>query len=154
MKLRTQDEIAVRIRAVADADIFGFRSEVLLGALDLEHVRRFNPEITAADWRDAPDAAGLLAEAESYHTFAIGKIRDHRGISALRSVAKLGEYAWLLCRDDVVVAMDAAPYEQYGAPKVKSFGVGFDLGWPDEPELNRMAAGDGCCPDCEEGCGR
>lgn len=72
---------------------------------------------------------------------------------------KLGELAWLLGRDDIVVAMDHAGYPMYGAPKVKAFADGFD--WPflddldgdDRPALARMAEGQQCDPQgCERGC--
>lgn len=155
MNARTQDEIVARVRAVAAGDILGFQREVLVDALDIEHAREFlKPDVTADDWGAVPTAEGLLADAREYYTFALGKIRNHRGISASRSVAKLAEFAWLLGRDDVFTAMDSAGYEQYGAPKVKAFGEGFELAWPDEPGMNRMAAGEPCEPGCDEGCDR
>lgn len=151
---RTQDEIVARIRAVAVGDFLGFRQDVLLRALDFEHAREFlKPEATAEQWAEASEAGDLLGAAKAYYGFAIGKIRDHRGISASRSVDKLGEFAWLLGRDDVVTAMQAAEYAQYGAPQVKAFAAGFGLPWPDEPEMVRMAAGEPCVPGCDAGCG-
>lgn len=151
---RTQDEIVARMREVEAGDFFGFRREVLIDALDFEHAREWlKPGVTADEWRPALDQPSILAQAQAYYGFALGKIRDHRGISASRSVDKLGEFAWLLGRDDVVAAMDAAEYAQYGAPKVKAFGEAFELPWPDEPEMTRMAAGQPCEPDCGAGCG-
>jgi hypothetical protein len=152
--IRTQDEIVARIEAVADEDFMGFRTEVLVTALDYEHARAYlKPEVTYEEWEvDRP--SDLDAQARGYYGFALGKIRDHRGISASRSVAKLSEYAWLLGRDDVVAALEAAEYAQYGAPMVKAFAAGFGLDWPDEPELTRMAAGLPCEPGCDWGCGR
>jgi hypothetical protein len=148
---RTQDEIAERIRAVKDSDFFGFRREVLLDALDFEHARPFLVEgATSTDWRQVTE---VEQAARDYYAFALDKIRDHRGISASRSVDKLTEYAWLLGRDDVVAAMDAAPYPQYGAPKVKAFADGFELAWPDSDDMTRMANGESCTPTCDEGCG-
>ena len=156
MSARTQDEIVERMRGLDPVtDFLNWRREVLIGALDFEHAKEFlSPEATAEEWKDAPDAADVRAEADAYYTFALGKIRDHRGISAERSVLKLTEYAWLLGRDDVVAAMDAAEYEQYGAPKVKAFAAGMGLEWPGEPGLTRMAAGQPCRPGCGEGCGQ
>jgi len=90
-----------------------------------------------------------------YLAFAIRKVVDHRGISAERSVVKLREYAWLLGRDDAVVAMDAAAYPQYGAPKLKAFALAMGLPWPtDDIVLEHMASGQPCSPNCWEGCGR
>jgi len=148
---RSQDEIVARINAIED-DMFGFRSDVLVSALDFAHAAPFLKDgTTEAEWDGEHDAAFA---AHEYLTFAVGKILDHRGISASRSVDKLGEYAWLLGRDDVVAAMDAADYPQYGAPKVRAFAVGMDWSWPDDPDLARMAAGEPCEPGCVEGCGQ
>lgn len=148
--IRTQDEIVARIRDVADDDFLGWRFEVLVMALDFEHAKPFlNDEIAAEMWTTLDPET----EARRYYGFAIGKIRDHRGISAERSTIKLREFAWLLCRDDVLAAMDAADYSQYGAPKVKAFGQGFGLTWPDDPAMKRMADGEPCEPGCSGGCG-
>lgn len=149
---RTQDEIVARIRTVADQDFFGFRYGVLVMALNFEHACEFLVEDAADDGWEVADAETVDREAREYYAFALGKIADHRGISAKRSVDRLTEYAWLLGRDDVVAAMDAADYPQYGAPKVRAFGLGLE--WPDEPALRRMAEGEPCRPDCDEGCER
>jgi hypothetical protein len=152
MSARTQEEILARIEEAAD-DMFGFRREVLVSVLDFEHARSFLvPDATAEEW-SGEQVTDVEVAARSYFAFAVGKIRDHRGISASRSVDKLGEYAWLLGRDDVVAAMDAAEYPQYGAPKVKAFGAGLGMDWPNEPGLVRMAEGLACTEDCAEGCG-
>ncbi|MDX3109716.1 hypothetical protein [Nonomuraea angiospora] len=153
--MRTQGEIVGRVRAVAAGDFFGWHQEVLLPALDFEHAREFlRPEATKERWEEARHGNDLLEAAKAYYGFALGKIRDHRGISAERSTIKLAEFAWLLGRDDVFTAMDSAGYAQYGAPKVKAFGEAFGLAWPDEPEMVRMAAGESCEPGCSAGCGR
>ncbi|MGW5259624.1 hypothetical protein ACWEQG_01535 [Microbispora sp. NPDC004025] len=152
---RTQDDILTRARTIQNDDFFGFRTEVLVGALEYEHARGFlKPETTAEEWGPAPDDEAILAQARDYYQFALDKIRDHRGISASRSVAKLTEFAWLLGKDDVVTAMDQADYAQYGAPKIKAFATGLGLAWPPDEDMTRMAAGEPCTPDCAEGCGR
>ena len=152
---RTQDEILTRARSIQDDDFLGFRTEVLVGALDYEHARGFlKPETTPEEWGPAPDDAAVLAQARDYYQFALGKIRDHRGISASRSVDKLTEFAWLLGKDDVVTAMGETEYAQYGAPKIKAFATGFGLDWPADEDMTRMAAGEPCEPGCAEGCGR
>jgi len=159
MTTRTQDEILARYRA-ADDDILGFAREVLLAAMAAESVRQLFPDVdpTAIE---APAEPETEAAARDYLKFAVGKIVDHRGISAIRSVTKLTEYAWLLGRDDVVSAMDAAEYAQYGGPQVRAFAEG--MGWPfaelqpdprDRESLERMSVGDPCHDGCEEGCDR
>jgi hypothetical protein len=155
MTARTQDEIVARLEAVKDDDWLGFKHDVLVPQLDFEHARPYlKPTATAESWNNKgePTAVEVETEAAGYLTFAIGKIVDHRGISASRSVDKLTEYAWLLGRDDVVAAMDEADYPQYGAPKVKAFAEGMGWPWPDGEALARMASGEACEPGCQEGC--
>lgn len=125
--VRSQDEIAARAEA-AD-DLFGWAQDVLLPHLDYEHAKPLLKDgVTADEWADYTAGEGPLATAiTSYYQFALGKIEDQRGISAERSVIKLREMAWLAGRDDVVAAMDAAPYPEYGAPKVAAFAAGFGL---------------------------
>lgn len=155
LQLRRQGEILNKIYGIARDDMFGFRREVLLLALNFEHARPYLiADATPVTWAEQAltDPAALFEAAVEYYEFALGKIQGHRGISAERSVQKLTEHAWLLCRDDVVSAMEAAHHSQYGAPKVKAFADGFGLPWPDDEDLARMAAGDPCTSDCESGC--
>jgi hypothetical protein len=150
---RTQDEIVARIEDATDEDMFGFRREVLVDALDFEHAKPFLiAGATAEEWEEAR-VDDFDAAARSYYTFALEKIEGHRGISANRSVEKLTEFAWLLGRDDVVAAMEAAEYPQYGAPKVAAFAAGFGLDWPTDPAMVRMASGRPCEDNCYDGCG-
>lgn len=153
---RTQDEIAARLKTLSiGEDVLGFRSEVLISVLDFEHAAPFlAPDTTGGEWdkiRVRPDA--VEDRARDYYAFALTKIEGHRGISASRSVDKLTEYAWLLSRDDVVDAMAAADFPQYGAPKVKAFADGFGEDWPTERWAVRMAEGLPCESGCEMGCG-
>lgn len=157
MTSRTQDEILARYHA-AD-DFFGFAAEVLAESMTADTIRQINPNAELpADW--APRTAEALeTEAREYLGFAVDKAVSHRGISAERSVIKLREFAWLLGRDDVVQAMDAADYPQYGAPKVQAFAAGMDWAPPgvdfaDLAEFERMSQGKFCTDDCENGCGQ
>jgi hypothetical protein len=119
---RTSAEIFARAQAADDA--FGWAQEVLFPYCDYETVLPILMDgVSPEDWaKEAEDPAMVRAVARSYYLFALGKIADERGISAERSVIKLREYAWLMGRDDVVAAMDVAPYPPYGAPKVAVFG--------------------------------
>lgn len=119
---RTSAEIFARAQAADDA--FGWAQEVLFPYCNYETVLPILVDgVTPEDWaKDAEDPAKVGEAARSYYLFTLGKIADERGISAERSVIKLREYAWLMGRDDVVDAMDAAPYPPYGAPKAAVFG--------------------------------
>ncbi|MFE0527115.1 hypothetical protein ACFW0V_05900 [Micromonospora parva] len=158
MTIRTQEDIVTRVWALRAhrGDIFGFREEVLLEALDLEHARQVIAPRHPAEWTQRVDHETY---ARNYLRFAVGKILDHRGNSASRSVDKLGELAWLLGHDDIAAGMDHAGYPMYGARKVTVFADGF--GWPlhddlddgDRLALARMAEGQQCDPQgCERGC--
>ena len=154
---RSQEEIVARIRAIDGQDLFGFRAEVLIPQLDYEHARPFlRSGWTAEEYRAAIVDVGkdgtLEQRAAAYLIFAWGKARDHRGISPRRSVDKLQEYAWLLGRDDVVQAMRQAPYPMYGVPQLVAFAQGIGLQVPDDEMLARMASGQPCRPDCDQGC--
>lgn len=150
--MRTQEQILARFDAAED--FFGWARETLAYGMERETLesRGF---AAGEEWKPSAHA-DIERQAKEYLAFAIGKIEDHRGISAERSVYKLTEFAWLLGRDDVVAAMDAAEYPQYGAPKVKAFAAG--MGWPyqgdEQAWLDRMADGKPCEPDCGSGCGQ
>lgn len=123
----TRSSAEIYARAQAADDMFGWAQGMLLSYCDYDTVLPLlNDGVTAEDWaKNADDPAKIGEAARSYYEFALGKIEDERGISAERSVVKLREYAWLMGRDDVVAAMDAAPYPMYGAPKVAVFGEAF-----------------------------
>jgi hypothetical protein len=141
---RTSAEIIARVQSAED-DFFGWVPEVLLAYCDFETAKPFLKDgVTAEDWaEEMADPAKVREAAESYYEFALGKIADERGISAERSVTKLREYAWLMGRDDVVDAMDAAPYPQYGAPKVAAFGEAFGLVDSDCATCGQPVVGEG-----------
>lgn len=156
--MRTQDEIRARYDATRDEDPLGFRAEVLLPRLDYAHVADLvKPDTTEAEWADGAegsDAESVLDAARDYMAFAWGKVADHRGISAGRSVEKIGEYLWLAEETGALAALEEAGYAQYGAPKL--LAVCQALGWPwpaDDPGVVRMSEGLPCEPGCVEGCG-
>lgn len=151
---RTPDQIVARAENPHADDWGGSAIEVLVPYLPFEHAKQFlKDDVTAEDWTPLP-ADGVADAARSYYEFALGKIENHRSISADVAVTKLREFAWLLGRDDAVAAMDEADYANYGAPKVKAFALAMGYDWPGAEDLNRMASGLPCMPDCEEGCGR
>ncbi len=154
--MRTQAEIATRCEG-AKSDMFGFALGVLVNYLDFEHARPFlKPEATADDWRAAgcpksPDA--IEPDLREYMEFAWGKALDHRGLSASRSIDKLAEWIWLMCRDDVSAAFELAEYPQYGVPKLHIACTMLGLPIPDNDAIKRMAEGESCEPGCRNGCG-
>lgn len=158
--VRTPEEIVARIRHLEESpldDFFGAQRTDLIGALPYEHAKPWLRDTTAEQWAEAQaeSSPDVLVRALAYVPFAIGKIVDHRGLSAGLSVDHFEGWAWLL-GDDILAAFEAADYPQYGAPKVYAFLRAVDRldAWPaaEHPELERMRVGDRCTPDCWEGC--
>lgn len=151
---RTQSEIVARFREVRER-FLDFESEVLAGYLDYDHARPYlTADTTRESWAEAQDDPAQAREAAgAYLEFAFGKARDHRGISAIRSVQKLSGWAWLLGHDDLAEQMRRDEnYPRYGVPALVLFATTLDLPVPDDPGLQRMATGQPCTPDCSEGC--
>lgn len=167
---RTQDEIVARINSIGD-DLFGFRKAVLYEHLDADRLTPYlKADAKLDDWEPSPATReAVLVELVSYLGFAWGKALDHRGLSASRSIEKLGELLWLMgpAADDVTADYDRADYPQYGAPKLAIIS-GFleqalpgDDGSPTRAMAENMAAGRQCrhgleglhMGECDEGCG-
>jgi hypothetical protein len=154
--MRTDSEILDRYRSVQDHDVLGFKADILLSSLTAKGAQAsglFKPDASFDHWKPTTDAS-LRADLESYMRFAWGKVEDHRGISASRSVDKIMEMAWLLGRDDVVQVIEDAAYEQYGAPKLAAACSLLGLPIPDDEGTQNMIRSLPCHPCCEEGCGR
>lgn len=163
--MRTQDEIVARLKEDTRADLFGFAQTVLLDALDFEHARPFLKEgVTPEQWNVKREADGfgrelqfpllreedLKAAALDYLKFAWSKARDHRSISAERSVTKLFEFCWLLGLDTEKVK--AAEYQNYGCPMLKVISELLEAPLPTDAGLQRMMQGKACTDECEYGC--
>lgn len=154
--MRTQDEIVAKIEA--SAGFLDFTGEVLKPYLDFEHAKPYlNPGTTPEQWEDAREKDhgdnAIRAALAEYMAFAWGKVEDHRGISASRSVDKCSAWAWLLAGDDIAREIDAAGYAQYGAPKLAVICQRFGLPIPQSEEVQRMIGGQPCVPGCDGGCG-
>jgi hypothetical protein len=150
--MRTQDEIVDFLRS----HVGGFTVEALIGYLDLAHAKEFlkpTAKAKAEEWKQDP-IEGVLKELADYMAFAWGKVEDHRGISAGRSVQKCSAWAWLLGREDVYeYANNDDHYAQYGAPALKHICEAFGLPVPQDEGVQRMCEGLPCHDGCESGCG-
>lgn len=137
---RTQDEIVARVEHARKADMFGWRCEVLIPTLDFEHAKPYLKDgTTAEEWeadRRDDGVNDLLARAGSYLHFAFGKAYNERGLSAGRSIQKLGEVAWLLGHDELAARMEREDgYEPYGLPLLRAFAKEFGFPVPDRSEF-------------------
>lgn len=144
-----------RVRELNDGggDIFGFEREVLISSLDFAHAQEFL-KLEDGAWCPELTQNDRLMAMKVYLAFAWGKARDHRGISASRSVTKLSTWAWILGNDELALAMQEGPYENYGCPALKMLADYYDLPVPKDQEIQNMIAGVACVPGCEEGCRR
>src|SRR6056297_1829528 len=89
--MRTQEQIANKIKKWQEEDIFGFKTGDLLEHLDYAHAKDFlKPEVTEEEWSEAQaelSRESILKKMEDYMEFAWDKANSCRGISAGRSLA-------------------------------------------------------------------
>lgn len=155
--VRTAEEVAEHYRREQGSDILGFMANVLLPYLPFELARPFLKEgATAEAWGEAQPLTReyILQEMGAYLVFGWGKVEDHRGISASRTVEKMRTWLWLL-RDEETLrfAEDSGNYAQYGAPVLKRICEVYGFEMPTDERLLRMAQGLPCVPGCRSGCG-
>lgn len=176
--VRSSSEIIERIKRLDGSpdDYFGFQCEILTGALTFDDARPFldeekiaergGAEKIRAEWKwelpaeggGGPSGDEIRAEMLNYLSFAWEKATGHRGLSAGRSIDNLLSWVWLLGDDVLLARFLAAPYQNYGAPKLLllSDELGFDLDEELESRAvesaRRMAVGLICRKDgCSEG---
>jgi hypothetical protein len=155
--MRTRDQIAEYYKGRKRWDTLGFEAEVLLPYLDTEHLRPFCKEgADLSKHRAQPlTEPRVIREMKSYMEFAWGKVIDHRGISAGRSVQKMRAWLWLLGDDELVsFCDDERNYPQYGAPILRRICQKYKLPIPKGEMVDRMARGLACQAGCDMGCGR
>lgn len=155
--LRTQDEIVAKYEE-SRGKFLNFEGEVLLPYMDYEHARPYlKPDVTEEEWgklQTPLTKEQVHTEMKDYMSFAWGKVEDHRGISAGRSVDKLSAYVWLLGDDTTLNRIEEAGYAQYGAPKLAVICEVYDLPIPEDEGVQRMIQGERCGSDDECGCGQ
>lgn len=152
--MRTQEEIVAKIKE--DTSLFHFYAEALFPFLEYTYAMQVvDPQLgLQAEEHQAQYVAlseeNVLGALTSYMNFAWGKVENHRGISAGRSVEKCSAYVWLLGNDDLLAAVATAEYAQYGAPKLAIICRSYNLPIPDDEDTQRMIHGEPCgaSPTC------
>ena len=157
--MKTQDEIAHRIKELDSnqQDMLGFQREVLINCLDFEHATRWlksEAPCSPEEWNKGLPRTrdDVLVAMRDYMSFAWGKVEDHRGISATRSVEKMEAWIWVLGDDETLKKVQAASYAVYGAPQLKVVCDQYGFPVPTEESMQNMIAGMPCAPGCESGC--
>lgn len=129
--------------------------------LDFASAKQFlKDEITPELWasQSKPNTReSIIASMRDYMDFALEKARDHRGISAGRSLDHFRAWLWLLEDEETLAFLDDEKnYPQYGAPCLKKICEVYDFkeyAEQFEGSLGNMARGESCTNGCEEGCG-
>lgn len=152
---RTAEEILAYIKE--PRGMFDFTADVAVGFLPYSLAEEFlNDEYKAKvaageeEWKQHPLTRDFVIEQmRDYMEFAWGKVEDHRGLSAGRSVNKMTAWCWLLGDEETTDTHHA----QYGAPILMAVCKKYGFPAPEGEWVARMAAGKRCRPDCDEGCG-
>ncbi len=121
--VRTQREIVGRYHR-AKYIALNFEAEILINYLTFESAKPFLKEdivkkIEAGEetWAPIPDLAETVQDMLDYLVFGWMKAMDERGISAVRTIQKLGTWLWLLNRIDLELFIRRDDlYNPYGAP--------------------------------------
>jgi hypothetical protein len=156
--MRTHEEIVNKIHDRIKKNVFfDFFPDVLIPYLPFDDARPFlNQEALKSNGVDnlrsvwVPSALSreeILKEAKEYMEFAWGKVQDHRGLSANRSIHKMEAYCWLLGDEDKIDWSDKK-YPMYGAPILKQVSELYGFPIPDDVETVRMMNGKPCNSEC------
>lgn len=154
--LRTERDIVAVLREPEET--FDFRDDTLLSFLPYAQAKAFLKDtVTEAEWATVAKLltrANVLGVMYDYMDFAWGKARNHRGLSALRSVSHYRWWGWLLGDDDMVKLAEADDTGNYGVKVLQYVCDRYGFTPPDSPMFIRMAAGLPCRREgCGEGCG-
>ena len=136
---RTQKDLSDRLAAIRDDDMLGFRTGVLLEFADGPTLRPFlkeeyqTDEYISAHVIETDNLEDAAQDFLDYMVFAWMKATDERGISASRSIDKLGEWLWILGREDLYeVIHDDGLYSPYGAPALIKVCESLGIEVPDD----------------------
>jgi len=125
-------------------DMFGYQREIMSD---------FIPSCYKSEV-DCPPLTRMAVEEKmlDYLSFAFDKAIDHRGISAQRSISKMGAWLWILDEEELLVFIrDHNNFINYGMPILKKIAQKFDRSIPDEAK--NWEDGKPCEPGCDIGCG-
>lgn len=157
--MKTIEQIVDRIQKDKN-DPFGFVADGLIRFVPYDAAKPLLSEEAEKHYPDGMgwDATPLTREAvaeqmRSYMEFAWGKVYDHRGLSAGRSVVKMAAWLWLIDEDELAAEiLKPENYPMYGAPALAIVcrKMGFPI--PDDKPTQNMIEGNPCEDDCEEGC--
>jgi hypothetical protein len=158
--MRTIDETVQRfldLGIIHTTDFFGFQREVLITYIPDDKLAEIGIFTNSEDdSKTRPiDFDSVHADVADYMEFAWGKVMDHRGLSASRSIIKMSAWMWLLEDEELyMLCHDDSAYPQYGAPILMAVCSKYDIPYPEYNSVLRMAGGKPCTDGCEMGCGQ
>jgi len=120
--MRSQEEILERIRLRRPQDIPGFEWPEYVEHLTFSNALQFIYEgVAEEDWTDKSvyKREDIIAKMRDYMSFAVGKARNQRGISANRSILHYVAWIWLTGDDEFLSEIQQLyekEYHAYGLP--------------------------------------
>ncbi len=115
--MRTDDEILAKIKN-GPPDFFNFSAQFLLDFLSIEGLEELSG--SKDDGRVAvasQDRDVVLAQMRDYMPFALEKVADERGISALRSMHHYTVWIWIIGDEDEFPNL--LEFSDYGAENLR-----------------------------------
>ena len=155
--MRTAVEILTLYQKMRDdgKDFFGFVGEVMIRYLPFDLAKPFlKDSVQETDWHPhgLTDEA-VLKEMSDYMTFAWGKVENHRGLSAGRSIEKMSAWLRVLGNDELADKLDSGdPWGQYGAGLLAIVCEKYKFPIPAGEAIQNMIQGMPCRPGCRDGC--
>lgn len=127
LTLPSQEHLLNLYKEMEDDTFFGFDLEVVRLHLDKDHILKavkLKEGVDEQEFLDEWTYVDTVEEATQdfldYMVFAWSKIMDEKGLSAGRSVIKLGAWLRVLGRDDLYeIISDDDLYLPYGAPAIE-----------------------------------
>jgi len=161
--MKTQEEIVEYIQESDKRELFSTAFTDLVRYLDYEHARLLMKEGTTEEefeeltGNQEQNSDEVIDRMRAYMVFALGKAKNHRSLSAGRSINHFCNWLWLL--DDPMytdIVEERIGYTNYGVPILKAICDRYEFDYPrDETWFVNMSQGRHCgTVDYECGCGK
>lgn len=138
--LKTSKEARQKHTETRSEDVLNFIQEILIQFIAFEDIKdiidpEHLPKIESGEevWLEPLSLEEAVQDFLDYMVFAWGKALDERGISAGRSIQKLGTYLWLFSRPDLeeLIKKDSL-YYPYGRPALRKVCEELGIQTPNE----------------------
>jgi len=159
--VRTKQEVLEKLKE-PPSSMFGFDYEIYTTYVSFEECKAAGltkEGATGAEWGVPHPLTRerVLSDMADYMMgYGWPKARDHRGLSAGRTIDKMRAWMWLLKDDYIAVKIDSdeLSHLNYGCPILEAICKRYDFPIPQDEDIARMIRGESCQPNCQEGCGQ